>query len=69
MVVAVVAVGMDMEAVVEGARTAVAYWTAQEEEYMVAEAQARLNRVLEGTANEVDIQGALDWVGVDIDEV
>lgn len=40
----------------------VAYWQEQGDEYMVADAQARLDRVINGTANDVDIDGALDWL-------
>lgn len=57
----VVAVGM-AQAVVQGAQVCVEYWVAQGEASMVAEAEARLSRVLSGTANEVDIEGALDWL-------
>ena len=54
-------IGMD-EQVVRGAQICVAFWQAQGEESMVMDAQARLDRVLQGTANEVDIEGALDWL-------
>ena len=48
--------------VVVGAQICVAYWQEQGDEYMVADAQARLDRVINGTANDVDIDGALDWL-------
>lgn len=57
----VVAVGM-AQVVAEGAQACVAYWQAQGDADMVADAQARLARVLAGTASEVDIEGALDWL-------
>ena len=55
--------------VVVGAQICVAYWQEQGDEYMVADAQARLDRVVNGTANDVDIEGALDWLDMmdDID--
>ena len=58
-----------MHDVVTGAQMCVAYWQEQGKEYMVADAQARLDRVINGTANDVDIEGALDWLDMtdDID--
>lgn len=55
--------------VVVGAQICVAYWQEQDDEYMVADARARLDRVINGTANDVDIEGALDWLDMigDID--
>ena len=58
---AVVAAGM-AGAVVAGAQQCIAYWQAQGEAGMVAEAEARLSRVLAGMASEPDIEGALDWL-------
>ena len=59
-------IGVDMTGtmmdVVVGAQICVAYWQEQGDEYMVADAQARLDRVVNGTANDVDIDGALDWL-------
>lgn len=46
----------------------VAYWQEQGDEYMVVDAQARLDRVINGTANDVDIEGALDWLDM-IDDI
>ena len=54
--------------VVVGAQICVAYWQEQDDEYMVADAQARLDRVVNGTANDVDIEGALDWLDM-IDDI
>lgn len=57
-----------MHDVVTGAQMCVAYWQEQCDEYMVADAQARLDRVINGTANDVDIEGALDWLDM-IDDI
>ena len=54
--------------VVVGARICVIYWQEQGDEGMVADAQARLDRVINGTANDVDIEGALDWLDM-IDDI
>ena len=54
--------------VVVGAQICVAYWQEQGDECMVADAQARLDRVVNGTANDVDIEGALDWLDM-IDDI
>ena len=54
--------------VVVGAQICVAYWQEQGDECMVADAQARLDRVINGTANDVDIEGALDWLDM-IDDI
>lgn len=64
--------GVDMAGtmmdVVVGAQICVAYWQEQDDEYMVADARARLDRVINGTANDVDIEGALDWLDM-IDDI
>lgn len=57
-----------MHDVVTGAQMCVAYWQEQGDEYMVVDAQARLDRVINGTANDVDIEGALDWLDM-IDDI
>ena len=54
--------------VVVGAKMCVAYWQEQGDEYMLADAQARLDRVINGTASDVDIDGALDWLDI-IDDI
>ena len=54
--------------VVVGAQICVAYWQEQGDECMVADVQARLDRVINGTANDVDIEGALDWLDM-IDDI
>ena len=54
--------------VVVGAQICVAYWQEQGDEDMVTDAQARLDRVINGTANDVDIEGALDWLDM-IDDI
>ena len=57
-----------MHDVVTGAQMCVAYWQEQGDEYMMTDAQARLDRVINGTANDVDIEGALDWLDM-IDDI
>ena len=57
-----------MHDVVVGAQMCVAYWQEQGDEYMMTDAQARLDRVINGTANDVDIEGALDWLDM-IDDI
>ena len=57
-----------MHDVVVGAQMCVAYWQEQGDEYMIADAQARLDRVINGIANDVDIEGALDWLDM-IDDI
>lgn len=54
--------------VVVGAQICVTFWQEQGDECMVADAQARLDRVINGTANDVDIEGALDWLDM-IDDI
>lgn len=57
-----------------GACICVAYWTAEarqgDEEaiYLQADAEARLARIEAGTASDIDIDGALDWLDM-ADEV
>lgn len=58
---AVVSAGM-AGAVKAGAQACVAHWQAQGEAELLADAEARLARVLAGEADEVDIEGALDWL-------
>ena len=57
-----------MHDVVTGAQMCVAYWQEQGDEYMVVDAQARLDRVINDTANDVDMEGALDWLDM-IDDI
>jgi hypothetical protein len=47
---------------IEGAQRCVDHWANEGEDELLAEAKARLERVLHGTANRVDIEGALDWL-------
>lgn len=54
--------------VVVGAQICVTFWQEHGDECMVADAQARLDRVINGTANDVDIEGALDWLDM-IDDI
>lgn len=60
--------GYTQAEVAQGAQACVAFWEAQGEEAMVQDAKARLARVLEGTASEVDIEGALDWLDYEGEE-
>lgn len=48
--------------VIRGAQRCLTFWQSQGEPEMVAQARARLDRVIAGTANEPDILGALDWL-------
>ena len=47
----------------EGARRCVAHWANEGDAELLKEAVARYHRVRLGTASQVDIEGALDWLG------
>ena len=51
-----------MDMVLDGARICEAHWEAEGDMELLADAQARTQRLLDGTATEEDILGALDWL-------
>lgn len=51
----------ETERALVGAKTCEAHWESEGEDELLAEAQARTARLLDGTATEEDVLGALDW--------
>ena len=51
-----------LDRALEGARICEAHWQAEGDAELLADAQARTQRILAGTACEEDILGALDWL-------
>lgn len=46
----------------EGSRRCEAHWASEGDVQMLAEAEARTRRILDGTALVLDVLGALDWL-------